>query len=90
MNLIMFVLATSMLLVFAMAVKLEPSRAGSDGLYLGRDQELSQVAAGVDEPWYLAEKEVPHTTKMAQTRTNTSTLASTLSKVMNGCSGGCR
>ena len=50
----MFVLATSMLLVFAMAVKLEPSRARTDGPYLGRDQELSQVAAGVDEAWYLA------------------------------------
>ena len=56
-----------MLLMLAMAVKLQPTQAGVDGPNLGLGQELAEVAK-VEEAWYLDQTTYPQENRLAQTQ----------------------
>ena len=64
MNLIVFVLTISMLLVLATAVKLRATQSGVDRPSVGLGRILAEIAK-VEEPWYL-DQTYRHENRLAQ------------------------
>ena len=84
MNLIVFVLTISMLLMLAMAVKLQPTQAGVDGPSLGLGQELAEVAK-VEEAWYLDQTTYPQESRLAQTQAKNEAAGAVMAMVRKQC-----